>query len=33
VSLFSTGVLEPVPARVEEHLFSLLLARAKSHGT
>jgi hypothetical protein len=31
VSLFATGLPEPVPARIEEKLFSLLLARAKSH--
>lgn len=31
VSLFATGIPEPVPAKIEEHLFSLLLARAKSH--
>jgi hypothetical protein len=31
VSLFATGLPEPVPASIEEHLFSLLLARAKRH--
>lgn len=31
VSLFATGIPEPVPAKIEEHLFSLLLARAKTH--
>jgi hypothetical protein len=33
VSLFATGLPEPVPAKIEEQLFSLLLARAKSHET
>ena len=33
VSLFATGLPEPVPAKIEEQLFSLLLARAKSHKT
>jgi hypothetical protein len=33
VSLFATGIPEPVPAKIEERLFSLLLARAKSHKT
>jgi hypothetical protein len=31
VSLFATGLPEPVPAHIEEHLFMLLLARAKRH--
>jgi len=31
VSLFATGLPEPVPASLEEHLFKLLLARARSH--
>ncbi len=31
VSLFATGLPEPVPAKLEEHLFSLLLARANTH--
>lgn len=31
VSLFATGIPKPVPAKIEEHLFSLLLARAKAH--
>jgi hypothetical protein len=31
VSMFATGIPEPVPAKIEEHLFTLLLARAKAH--
>jgi hypothetical protein len=31
VTLTSSGALQPFPARVEEELFSLLLARAKAH--
>ena len=31
VTLFSSGVLRPFPAAVQERLFSLLLARAKAH--
>ncbi len=30
VSLFSTGVVEPFPAAIQQRLFSLLLGRAKS---
>ncbi len=33
VSMFATGIPEPVPARIEEHLFTLLLGRAKTHKT
>jgi hypothetical protein len=32
VSLLSFGVPEPFPAATEQHLFSLLLQRAKAHG-
>jgi hypothetical protein len=32
VSLFSFGLPEPFPAATEQHLFSLLLQRAKAHG-
>ncbi len=32
VSLFSTGVLEPFPAAIQQRLFSLLLGRARTHG-
>jgi hypothetical protein len=32
VSLFSTGVVEPFPAAIQQRLFSLLLGRAKTHG-
>src|SRR5262249_516859 len=31
VPLFSSGVLRPFPAALQEQLFSLLLARAKAH--
>jgi hypothetical protein len=31
VTLLSSGLLEPFPAAVQQHLFRLLLARAKSH--
>ena len=31
VTLFSSGVLRPFPAAVQERLFSLLLVRAKAH--
>ncbi len=31
VTLLSSGLLEPFPAAVQQHLFALLLARAKSH--
>ncbi len=31
VSLFSTGLPEPFPASAEEHLYSLLLTRARAH--
>jgi hypothetical protein len=31
ISLFATGLPEPVPAKIEEHLFTLLLERAKTH--
>jgi hypothetical protein len=31
VTLFSSGVLRPFPATVQERLFSLLLVRAKAH--
>jgi hypothetical protein len=31
VSMFATGLPEPVPAKIEEHLFTLLLRRAKAH--
>jgi hypothetical protein len=31
VSMFATGIPAPVPARIEERLFSLLLERAKTH--
>jgi hypothetical protein len=31
VTLLSSGVLEPFPAAVQQHLFALLLARAKTH--
>jgi hypothetical protein len=31
VSMFATGIPEPVPAKIEEHLFTLLLRRAKTH--
>jgi hypothetical protein len=30
VTLFSTGALQPFPAQVQQHLFSLLLSRAKA---
>ncbi len=33
VSLFATGIPAPFPAAIEEHLFSLLLQRAKTHET
>ena len=32
VTLFSSGALRPFPAGPQQHLFSLLLARAKLHG-
>jgi hypothetical protein len=31
VSMFATGIPKPVPAKIEEHLFTLLLARAKAN--
>jgi hypothetical protein len=31
VTLLSSGLLEPFPAAVQQHLFSLLLTRARSH--
>jgi hypothetical protein len=31
VTLLSSGLLEPFPAAVQQHLFALLLARARSH--
>lgn len=31
VTLLSSGLLRPFPAEVQQHLFSLLLARAKAH--
>ncbi len=31
VTLLSTGVLQPFPAAIQQHLFSLLLSRAKAH--
>jgi hypothetical protein len=31
VTLLSSGLLRPFPAEVQQHLFSLLLARAKQH--
>ncbi len=31
VTLFSTGALEPFPAAAQQHLFGLLLDRAKAH--
>jgi hypothetical protein len=31
VTLFSTGALEPFPAAAQQHLFGLLLHRAKAH--
>jgi hypothetical protein len=31
VTLLSSGLLEPFPAAVQQHLFKLLLARAKTH--
>ena len=31
VTLLSSGLLEPFPAAVQQHLFALLLARAKNH--
>jgi hypothetical protein len=33
VSLFSSGALRPFPAAIQEHLYWLLLKRAKIHGT
>jgi hypothetical protein len=31
VTLLSSGLLQPFPATVQQHLFSLLLSRARSH--
>jgi hypothetical protein len=31
VTLFSTGALRPFPAEAQQHLFSLLLSRARAH--
>jgi hypothetical protein len=31
VTLFSSGVLRPFPAALQERLFTLLLVRAKAH--
>jgi hypothetical protein len=31
VTLFSSGILRPFPAAVQQGLFSLLLARARAH--
>jgi hypothetical protein len=31
VTLLSSGLLRPFPAAVQQHLFALLLARAKAH--
>jgi hypothetical protein len=31
VTLLSTGLIRPFPAEVQQHLFALLLARAKAH--
>lgn len=33
VSLFSTGVLRPFPAAIQEHLYWLLLKRAETHSS
>jgi hypothetical protein len=31
ITLVSSGLLQPFPAAVQQHLFALLLARARTH--